>query len=94
MSDTDKWFSALSFRQKLSVLGYFKNWDYEACVQMTTEELITIIEFPPHHIDNSNPLCPVVTLQSLDSITDAMFQNKWNEISAEGKEQIRMNIEQ
>ena len=92
MSETDKWFSALSGKQKLLALGYYRSWDYEACVQMTTEELITIIKFPPQHIDNSNPLCPVVTLQSLDSITDAMFLNKWNEISAAGKEQIRMNI--
>ena len=47
MSDTDIWFSALSFRQKLSVLGYFKNWDYEACSEMTSLELIVAIGFPP-----------------------------------------------
>lgn len=92
MSETDNWFSSLSSKQKLQVLGYCNNWDYDACTTMTKEELITIIGFPPKHIDNSNPLCPVVTLQGFDSITDEMFQNKWNEISAEGKEQIRMNI--
>lgn len=92
MSETDKWFSVLSGKQKLLALGYYANWDYEACAQMTEEELITIIGFPPKQIDNSNPLCPVITLQSFDSITDEMFLDKWNEISADGKEQIRMNI--
>ena len=94
MSEVDKWFLALSDRQKLQALGYYMNWNNEACVQMTVEELITIIGFPPQHVDNSNPLCPVITLQSLDSITGTMFLDKWNEISAEGKEQIKMNIEQ
>lgn len=93
MSDTDKWFSTLSFGQKLSVLGYSKNWDYKTCAEMTSAELIVTIGFPPKSIDRSNPDCPVIDLQDSGSITEEMFLNKWNEISADGKEQIMLNVE-
>lgn len=93
MSEIDKWFYGLTNKQKLTVLGYSKNWDYKECSKMSIEELIVLVEFPPKSVDNSNSACPVLELHDFYSITDDMYMNKWNEISIAGKEQIRLNVE-
>lgn len=74
-------------------LGYFRYWDFETCAAMTTTELIESIGLPPKSIDNSNPDCPIIVLQDLESITEEMLLNKWNEVSPAGKDQIRLNLE-
>lgn len=93
MSEIDEWFSSLTKKQKLTVLGYSRNWNYNECSKMSVEELIVLVEFPPKSIDNSIPECPVRELYDLYSITDDMYLDMWNKISIEGKEQIQLNFE-